>query len=67
MEYEYKSFLLVSEHTSLNGAHSEILNNYFNEGWEYVDTITQSISTGGNYSTKRGATLVILKKKLLKL
>jgi len=60
MVYEYLSILLVESGNSLEEDHQEHLNNYFNNGWEYVDSITQSIAAG--YRT-HGAVMVIIKKE----
>jgi len=57
---EYKSILLADLDDRLDNALSAILNNWFKEGWEYVDSITQSIG-GGSYG-RPGAVIVIIKK-----
>jgi len=61
MEYEYKSILLTYS-SSIEEKHSQLLNEYFAKGWEYVDSISQPISTGTQYEAK-GGIIVILKKK----
>ena len=48
-------------------ARSIELQKYFDDGWEYVDGFSQSISTGTDYSTKTGEVLIILKKESIEL
>jgi len=65
MEFEYKSIELARKGRSivqLTQNDCEMLNAQFNAGWEYVDSICQSvsISIGG---TENGSVLVILKRK----
>ena len=38
------------------------LNEYFEDGWEYVESISQSIATGTT-STRYGKVIVILRKQ----
>ena len=60
---KYQSFLLSADNNNLNKDNSDFLNEKFENGWEYVDSITQSVSAGGNYSfSKKGAVIVILRK-----
>lgn len=63
MEYEYKSVILVPENDEMSTTHSSRLNDYFNQGWEYVDSIKQVISSGSQSYTRRGTVMIILKKK----
>ena len=60
MEYEYKSILLTKGDNELSPSHSESLNQFFEEGWEYVDNVAQTVS--GHY-TYLGPIMIILKKK----
>ena len=60
MTYEYLSILLVEDGEYLSSVQNNHLNNYFDEGWEYVDSITPSVSAG-EYARK-GAVMVIIKK-----
>jgi len=39
------------------------LDEYFKEGWEYVDNISQYVSTGQNTYSKYGPVAVILRKE----
>ena len=59
MIYEYKSILLSYDDEDLSSGETEELNEWFDEGWEYVDKITQPVSTS-NY-TKRGAIIIIIR------
>lgn len=61
MEYEYKSILFGCDKW-VNETHSQILNDHFQKGWEYVDSISQCVSTGTQYEI-RGTVIVILRKK----
>jgi hypothetical protein len=56
----YKAILL-NEGEKFDGESLNKLNKYFDEAWEYVDSITQSISGGGYVTYSR--TIVILKLK----
>jgi len=61
--YEYKSVVLESTYDErLEESHCQILNGYFDVGWEYVDNISQTIAQGSNGS-EYGSVLVILRKK----
>ena len=44
---------------------SDILNDYFSEGWEYVDNICQSYSTANSGHVGWGSVLIILKRKMV--
>ena len=60
---KYIALTLAGDERSIENG-DEILNAHFSDGWEYVDSITQSISTtGSSHDTKRGAVIVILKKE----
>lgn len=59
MEYEYQSILLTTS-KRLNKEDNNKLNDYFKQGWEYVDSISQSLSTPNKES---GAVIVIFKRK----
>jgi len=60
---EYKSILLVEDDECMSEDHPEILNKYFEEGWEYVDSITQPIASG-NYSYRAGVIVVLKRDKV---
>lgn len=60
MNYEYQSIFLSPEDEELTKEHSEKLNEYFNNGWEYVQSICQTVASSSTY---RGATIVILRKE----
>lgn len=60
MKYEYKSISLTDDDCDLGHESETNLNNWLDLGWEYVDKIVQTVSTGG-YS-KRGSVMVILRK-----
>jgi hypothetical protein len=61
--YEYKSIILDGDNDEmLNYTSRDQLNDEFKQGWEYVDNISQPISTGSTYTTY-GIVLVILRKK----
>jgi hypothetical protein len=61
--YEYKSILLEGTYDEpLTETHCDTLNEYFEDGWEYVDSIAQNIAQGSN-GTEFGPIIVVLKKK----
>lgn len=63
MKYEYKSVLLENYvNECFDEKHCDILNDYFKLGWEYVDSISQTIAQGSDL-TEYGAVIVILKKE----
>jgi len=63
MKYEYKSVVLESTYDErLEESHCQILNGYFDVGWEYVGSIAQSIAQGSNGS-EYGSVLVIIRKE----
>ena len=66
MKYEYKVFILSDSEQSLGTQDFARLQRMFDEGWDYVDSIIQPLSTGTNYSTKRSAVAVILRKESIK-
>ena len=63
MEYEYKSLTLSGGgyDARVTSRDSEELNNWFDSGWEYVDSVCQSSSTGTS-SERYGSVLVIIRK-----
>ncbi len=61
MAYEYKSIIVADYNEILGKENTVELNEYFDEGWEYVDGIAQSVTTGTSYS-KKGTVMIILKK-----
>jgi len=62
MEYEFKSFVLAEIFDDLGEGHEKILNNYFKEGWEYMDSICQSYGTALYNDGGSGSVIVVLKK-----
>lgn len=63
MKYEFKSIVLSANKAKmLSQGHSDTLNGHFDEGWEYVDSICQSISTANDGFNFCGAVLVILRR-----
>jgi hypothetical protein len=63
IEYEYKT-KLIPEGKILNDIEKQSIDEIFLKGWEYVDSISQSVSEADNYSPKaRGAILIIFKRK----
>lgn len=64
MDYEYKSILLDGDDSPLKDRHCTILNDYFKKGWEYVNSISQCITSHGSaYSKYYGSVIIILRKK----
>jgi hypothetical protein len=55
MEYEYKSVVLVKSGYVIEENNSKTLQSFFDQGWEYVNCITQA---GGSHP----AIIVILRK-----
>ena len=65
MKYEYESIVLSANVSKmLTEGNSQVLNDYFQQGWEYVDSICQSFSTANNGFKGYGSVLVILKKSV---
>ena len=63
-EYEYKSVVLTSDvNTRISNTHSDDLNSYFSEGWEYVDSICQSFSIAHEGFKGYGSVMVVLQRK----
>lgn len=64
MDYEYKSIVLVSNVSiRLSKGHNDTLNQHFNEGWEYVDSICQSFSVAVSGHKGYGSIIVVFRKK----
>lgn len=64
--YEYKSILLdTARNNSFNQYSINQLNKEFNEDWEYVNSISQTIAQGstGTECTEYGPVIVIIRKK----
>lgn len=67
MKYEYTSIVLgVSERSSIDNSDLSPLNDYYDEGWEFVDSVAQVVAYGaGSLSGTRYAPVVFtLRKKL---
>ena len=60
MNYEYKSLCIVAPDDQLNKSSEWELQQWFNKGWEYVDTIRQTICSP---NTHFGGIMVILRKE----
>lgn len=61
--YEYKSILLDgAKDNSFNQYSINQLNKEFNEYWEYVNSIAQTIAQGST-GTEYGPVIVIIRKK----
>jgi hypothetical protein len=66
MEYEFKSIVLIANvNKMLSETHSQTLNDYFSDGWEYVDSICQSFSISNDGFKGYGSVIVVLKKKIV--
>jgi hypothetical protein len=63
---EYKSILLVEDDELIDETEVDTLNKEFDDGWDYVDSITQTVSTGNSYSYRSGV-IVILKREKVSL
>jgi hypothetical protein len=65
MAYEFKIQTLVESGTDLEGSHIEILQKLFDEGWEYVDKLTQPVSAaGGSYGHSKESLVAVILKRL---
>jgi len=60
MEYEYKSIILVKSGYIIEEKHRMVLQQYFDTGWEYVNSIIQT----GRASP---GIMIILKKEKTKI
>ena len=60
MEYEYKSIILVKSGYIIEEKHRMVLQQYFDAGWEYVNSIIQ---TGSSWP----GVMIILKKEKTKI
>lgn len=65
MKYEYEAIPLATIDANLGNHEAEILNKRFKNGWEYVDSISQGVSSGGSSgsSGRRGTVIAILRKE----
>lgn len=62
MKYDYKIIELAAFDKSLMTADFDKIQKWFDEGWEYVDSITQPIAAGSNV-WKSTVGVVIRKEK----
>ena len=61
---KYKSIHFSEGYSGLSKSDSQQLQEYFDKDWEYVDSITQSVSMRGSMGDKlHGPVIVILKKE----
>jgi hypothetical protein len=59
----YKAILLTDGEKFSDGTINK-LNKYFDENWEYVDSITQTLTSPlGHYESIYGRTIIILSSK----
>ena len=67
MAYEYKSLILGERKECLYQSDVNELNNLYEEGWEYVDAVSQStsISKGDGYGSPStfGAVMVTVRRE----
>ena len=64
MSYEHKVLVIVDKDSGLSENSLIKLQEYFDQGWEYVDQINQPVAICGNsYSTERSTVAVVLKRK----
>ena len=65
MKYDFKVLLIVKDGDEITDSILEPLRKEFSDGWEYVDKIIQSVSTGGGsyHQTEKSAVAVILKRE----
>ena len=57
--------VLANDGHCFQDAKIEELQKYFDEGWDYVDKLCQSVSTGGGsyHETERSEVIAIIKRK----
>ena len=58
---EYKAVLIVKDDDIINDDTEQDINYYFEQGWEYVDSITPEIT--GRYNFRSGV-MIILKRNI---
>jgi len=63
MKYEYKIIELAPYDESLTIDDFDKLQKWFDEGWEYVDSIIQPIASGTSSTWKSAVGVVIRKEK----
>ncbi len=61
MKYEYKVIGLAELDDAMSISDVEVLQKWFDEGWEYVDSITQPFACGSG--SWKSAVAVILRKE----
>lgn len=64
-KYEYKSILIAADERIVE-RHTSILNDYFVDGWIYVDSIVQNPATGIN-GLYHSNVIIILKRNILSI
>jgi len=61
MEYEYRSIVISSGGYDSRITSTKDLQDWFDNGWEYVDSISQHVATGSS-GNRYGSVLVIIRK-----
>lgn len=71
MKYTYTTICLQNDSYPLKQSDLHSLNKHYEDGWEYVDSITQhcSVAKGDGYGAKSvyGSVLVTLRKEIVEL
>lgn len=64
MKYDYTVIVLNEAGMTLpKDIMEKTLNKWFDDGWEYVDSIQQKISNGGSYSNYPAVGIILRKEK----
>ena len=63
MNIEYTAIVIGSDRNPISNGGVDELRDWFSRGWEYVDSISQSVAiTSSSYNREIGDVIVILKK-----
>ena len=66
MKYQYISIVLGTERSGMDNSDLNELNNYYDEGWEFVDSAPQVVAYGaGSLSGTKFAPIVFTIRKLI--
>jgi len=65
MKYDYKVIEITKFDSSMKSSDFNKLQEWFDKGWEYVDSITQPIAAGTS-SVWKSAVGVILRREVIK-